>query len=387
MRFGLLYLNEIKYDDLAWVFVKNSMDAEIIDTGVSVDSIDEEDSQSIYDKLCENGIDVAITMDFSPAVSDACMKKGAKYVSWIYDAPQQALFNNQIKNDCNYIFSFDKEQVNDIERLGASHVFHFPLATNHFRNSGLVIEENDLKRYGCDISFVGNLYNDDYYLRVYEDASECLREEMNRVSDEIFGKWVGRSLRECLSDAALKELKEIRGTKSGSGALMEDGLFYSTKLFASHIAHKERCEIARRLSEYDFRLYTGSDASGLEGVDVRPYLSYDEELPKAYHLSKINLNISLHSITSGVPLRVFDIMGVGGFMLTNYQPEVEELFSIGKDIEVYSSIEELEDKVRYYVKNEDKRNRIALKGYHTVSEKYNYEVAFKKIMELAEITL
>ena len=74
MRYGLLYLNELKYDDLAWVFVKNGYDAEIIDTGISVDSIKPEDAEKVSDQLKQNGIDIAITMDFCPAVSDACQK-------------------------------------------------------------------------------------------------------------------------------------------------------------------------------------------------------------------------------------------------------------------------------------------------------------------------
>lgn len=78
-------------------------------------------------------------------------------------------------------------------------------------------------------------------------------------------------------------------------------------------------------------------------------------------------------------------MGVGGFMLTNYQPEVEELFTIGTDIEVYKSLDELDDKVKYYLEHEDKRVKISLNGYRTVSEKYNYETAFKRIAQAVGI--
>jgi spore maturation protein CgeB len=81
-----------------------------------------------------------------------------------------------------------------------------------------------------------------------------------------------------------------------------------------------------------------------------------------------------------VPLRVFDIMGVGGFMLTNYQPEIEELFTIGKDIEVFHDIDELHDKVSFYLANEKARLQIALNGYKLVSEKYSYDRAIESIL-------
>ena len=102
MKFGLLYLNEIKYDDLAWVFASCNLDADIIDTGISVDSDRHDDVESVVTKLNKNQINIAITMDFCPAVSDACMMCGIKYISWIYDSPQQALFRKQVINPCNY---------------------------------------------------------------------------------------------------------------------------------------------------------------------------------------------------------------------------------------------------------------------------------------------
>lgn len=383
MKIGLLYLNEIKYDDLAWVFVQRNIDAKIIDTGISVDSTDKDSINKVAGLLLENGIDTAITMDFCPAVSDACKECNVKYVSWIYDNPQQALFNRQVLNSNNYIFSFDREQVRDIQSLGAGKVFHLPLATNVLRNAGLVINESDEYRYGCDVSFIGNMYVDDYYEKVRTASSDNTAEEMERIVDEAYGIWDGADhLSGKLSEGTMNELARICSYSRKDEFSMSVDKWLSARLFSRKLAHLERIELAQRLQFTDFRLYTSTEGFELDGVDVWPSLSYDEELPKAYHLSKININCTLHSITSGIPLRVFDIMGVGGFVLSNYQPEIEELFSIGEDIEIYRNFDELEDKVRYYLTHEDERNSIALRGYKIVSEKYSYDVAFDKIRKI-----
>ena len=100
-----------------------------------------------------------------------------------------------------------------------------------------------------------------------------------------------------------------------------------------------------------------------------------------FHLSKINLNISSRSIESGIPQRVWDIMAVGGFCLTNYQPELEEYFVIGEDLDVYHDLDELMDKVMYYLQNDKLRIRIAINGYKKVREHHNMISRVRKAME------
>ena len=107
---------------------------------------------------------------------------------------------------------------------------------------------------------------------------------------------------------------------------------------------------------------------------MRRALLYSEEMPKAFYVSKINLNITSRSIDSGIPQRVFDIMASGGFVLTNYQPELEEYFEIGKDLEVFHDLDELMEKVDYYLAHEEARIRIAMNGYRKVREKYSYTI-------------
>ena len=108
-------------------------------------------------------------------------------------------------------------------------------------------------------------------------------------------------------------------------------------------------------------------------------------MPKVFYLSKINLNITSRSIESGVPQRVWDILAVGGFCLTNYQPELEDYFEIGKDLEVYHNTEELVEKVDYYLKHEEQRVRIAMNGYQKVKNCHTYynrwNVIIDKIFE------
>lgn len=371
-KYALLYLNEIKYDDLAWEFAVREMDAEILDSGVSIYSNSPEDAAQIKKLLVENGIDVVFTTDYSPAASMACQELGIKYASWIYDAPQEGLFDPTVSNDCNYIFSFDKRQVDEVRARGAKNIYHLPLATNTYRNLRLVINGEDEQRFGCNVSFVGNMYSQNLYEALTCRVSKETKNKVDEVIEDALGKWDGTDrIFGRLSERELDELWQVVKDTLPSDYHVDKDSYFAQALTAKYLTHKERCSIVEALSGYGIKLFTGDKGVLLPGVTMGGELSYDEELPKVYFLSKINLSITLHCITSGIPLRVFDIMGVGGFMLTNYQPEIEEFFDIGKNIEVYHNIEECKEKVDYYLKHDEARQRIALNGYQLVSSEHN----------------
>lgn len=75
-------------------------------------------------------------------------------------------------------------------------------------------------------------------------------------------------------------------------------------------------------------------------------------MPLVFHYSKINLNITSKSIHDGLPLRIFDVLGCGGFLLTNYQTELAQWFTPGRDLECYTGEDDLLEKVDYYLTHE-----------------------------------
>ena len=58
--------------------------------------------------------------------------------------------------------------------------------------------------------------------------------------------------------------------------------------------------------------------------------------------------------------------------MTNYQPELEDMFIIGEDLEAYSSPEELVDKCSYYLTHEDERASIARSGREKVRASHTH---------------
>lgn len=81
--------------------------------------------------------------------------------------------------------------------------------------------------------------------------------------------------------------------------------------------------------------------------------------------SKINLNFSPTDAT-GVSVRIFKILASGGFLMTTPWLNMEKTFTTGKDIVIFNNEEELKEKIRYYLENEEERKQISFSGYAKV---------------------
>lgn len=85
-----------------------------------------------------------------------------------------------------------------------------------------------------------------------------------------------------------------------------------------------------------------------------------EDAARRFSESKIVFNIS---IRDDINMRVFEVLGTGSFLLTNWLPTLEELFENGVDLVTYKSYDEMIEKAKYYLENDEEREKIALNGY------------------------
>ena len=101
-------------------------------------------------------------------------------------------------------------------------------------------------------------------------------------------------------------------------------------------------------------MFTLNKNVALPGVTNMGVTDYYSEMPLIFHNSKINLNITLRSIQSGIPLRCMDIMGAGGFLLTNFQADLLDYFIPDEDFVYYEDQNDLIKKVDYYLEHDEK---------------------------------
>ncbi len=116
---------------------------------------------------------------------------------------------------------------------------------------------------------------------------------------------------------------------------------------------------------------------------------WGKELHTVLQQSKIILNITrstFYGVETGLNLRIFETLASGGFLLTDYCDELNELFTIGEHIESYRDAEELKDKVNYYLQHEEKRKKISLKGYEHFQKNFTWKARMKELLSKFQMT-
>lgn len=88
--------------------------------------------------------------------------------------------------------------------------------------------------------------------------------------------------------------------------------------------------------------------------------------------------------------RAFDMGMSGTLMLCNRNPALEEFYEPGVEYEDYADMEECRDKVRFYLRNESARRRIARAYYERTRKQHLWKHRFAKLFQeigiMAEVT-
>ena len=403
--------------------------------GYTVDNIEQElgsyDVSPEFERVIEEKIrgthyDMVFTVNYFPLISNVCERTGVKYVSWTCDNPLISMYHESVFHDCNYIFTFDKTNYLEFRGMGVKHIWYLPLAVDTERmdallgapeevrtagaahegmkTAGTVPEEigtaesvpaeigkagrrkaaqdSEMRKYRGDVAFVGSLYERNSYDKIKNRLPEYLRGYFDAVMEAQLNISGANIVEPMLTTNILEQLQEYFQLEKSEGSFSDLGLIFQTTVLGFKIAEIERRRALIELSKhYKVNVYSNSDVSDLLRIQYCGSVDYWSEMPKVFRMSKINLNFTIPNIKSGIPLRIWDVLGCGGFLLTNYQAEIPYSFKEGEDLVCFDSLEDLCEKVGYYLEHEEERKRIAWNGYRKVREKHSYIERIRTILD------
>ncbi len=326
--------------------------------------------------------DALLSVNYWPLLSKMCQAKGVKYIAWCYDAPLNVeKIEDTLANEVNYVFLFDRAQYIGYKDQGIDTVYHLPLGVNVTRYSKLSVSSAERQKYEAEVSFVGSLYESKIYA-ITAPLSEEIQAYINTLINtqlRLYGHYL---FDEMISDEILQEINR-QYKMACSETMFQISKPALTFAMASEVTRKERMILLNLCAKrFDTKFYSYQNNELLGDVKMCPPIDYVTEMPKVFACTKINLNPSLKIIQSGIPLRVFDIMASGGFLLSNYQEEILELYEKEKDLVIYDSLEDAIEKVGFYLEQEGLRERIAKNGREKTLREYTLQKRFEKILKI-----
>lgn len=379
--------NSICEPDLLQVFTDFGITVHVEDQEMHNKSVSpRECAKKVSEWILQRPLAFVFSINFFPAVSYTCEKLKVPYVCWSVDSPVPELFSNALKNSCNRIFLFDRAQYEFFSPINPDCIYHLPLAANVKRWEEIVLgmTEADFTAYGGDVAFVGSLYTEKckYDRLTLSDHTRGFVDGLMEAQLKVFGC---NFIPESLTEEVIREIVDADPDFYKSDDTYMDMSRYLTahQYIGMKLAAVERERTLQFLSgRFRVNLYTRSDTSALPKVSCRGGVNTLTEMPKVFHASRINLNITMRPIETGLSLRIWDILGCGGFLITNYQAELPACFEIGKDLETYESMEELAEKVHYYLTHEEERVEIAIHGYETMAKHHTYHIRLAEMIKI-----
>ncbi|MBD5475762.1 MAG: glycosyltransferase [Lachnospiraceae bacterium] len=343
----------------------------------------------------QKNINAVISFNYFPIISMICDTCKIPYYAWIYDSPHFTLYARQVMLPCNHIGIFDKDMVHKLQGKGVQTAFHIPLSVDAdcfeqvIRRAG----RKESEMFQSDISFVGSLYTDEhnYYNRLLEKQEQeqfdcmirkqCFSYEVDYISEALVSGEIDIHV--------IQEKMEQEGLMLGEDYFADAEDVLQAVVLEKKVTVEERRILLNRIAEkfgeqYRLSLYSGSDLH--EQPMLKKYhkgiVNYHKQMPLVFSGSKINLNFSLRSIHSGIPLRVLDIMACGGFVLSNWQPEIAEYFEEGKEIATFTGLEDCMDKISFYLTHDEERRLIAERGKKKVKDMFSYQEGLEKLFAI-----
>ena len=170
----------------------------------------------------------------------------------------------------------------------------------------------------------------------------------------------------------------------------EDKKEYSADVSFMGAGYYNRAQSFPRLLDHDFKIW------GTEWILESPLGTRvqnnnkridSEEIVKIYNAGKININLHSSSYHTGanpegdfVNPRTFEIMACGGFQLVDARSELDELMNPDLEISTFHTIDELCQKVDFYLNHEKEAQAIAARGKTRVLEEHTMEHRMREML-------
>ena len=273
------------------------------------------------------------------------------YVSWFTDTPRMILYGREMY--CSHYMvaaTWERAYIPHFQKLGFEHVFFMPLATDP-----ALFNTPPATEWERPLSFVGSSM-----VQQVNEAWEKFTQTPEIVTAILKAFENGIVTRENFINGIETVLPPEILQERDSSTLrnIELCLIYEA-------TRRQRAEMALRLNPLDLEVRGDANWRNI-ATRVGGAVGYYDHLAPYYHSTAINVNNTSLQMRFAVNQRVFDCPAAGGFLISDNQEDLADFFDLETEVVVYDTLEELEDKVRFYRNHPQERIAITTRARERV---------------------
>ena len=316
--------------------------------------------------------DFVFAINHTHGLAEACRGHGVPLIVWEIDPATDGLKPAGTRMDHVAIHTYRDANVERFRAAGFPNVTYTPLAANTARR---VPPDSD-ERKGPAVCFVGaSMVDQAHRFRhqfldmwvAYFGQKEGVRQQGSKLLDAVLAAQRTQPRNYVIPTLLQKHLEAfVDATTSVS---TDDPV----AMVAEMAAAERRLNVVARLGGEGIHVWgdPGWKAVVPHGAVYRGYAGHNHQLTAIYQSGQIHVDVNRLYQLDIVPMRVFDILACGGFLIAEYSAALDALFQLGVEVETWRSVPELVEKVRYYKLHPDKAVAIAQRGLDAVRARHS----------------
>lgn len=325
--------------------------------------------------------DVVVAINHTPGLAEACEALGVPVVEWEIDPATDAVPSTRARGAT--VWTWRRSQV-EVYRNAGFEAHYLPLATNPRRRAPMELSEVDRERYGVPVAYVGSSM---------VQRGRTLLDVFTTTFRKAFGEaGLGRELARQLLDLqgsrahtdgyVLPELLE-QVAPGIADRFAEVGCRHRPDALLGEIAAaRYRLEVLAGLGTLGLHVWGDEGWRALEahGVTHRGWAGHYHELTRIYQAAAVNVDVGRLYQLDIVPMRIFDVIACGGFVIAQHSDALVELLEPGREIVTWQTRDELEAKVRHYLEHPDARAAIVQAGRERVLAEHTIAARLRRML-------
>ncbi len=308
-------------------------------------------------------------------VTDLLTTLKIPFASWYVDSPMLIIkhYERNLSPYCT-IFLWDKDYIEDIKALGFDKVYYLPLATDPDIFRPVTPKKNPLLSQGNEVTFVGNSMVNKIQKRMEKlGISNKYKNQIEELGS-AYARCNSRNVGYILDEDPYKRDPLVQKMQDNKRIDFETLIMWqATQIYRlKYVQMLEPFHPTIRGDDGWHKLLNGQ-------FQLEPELAYYYDLNYFYNVSKINFNITSTQMRNGVNQRVFDVPAADGFLLTDYKRQLEGLMKVGQEVVCYEDKEEIPELIKFYLKHDALREKIAQKGRERILGEHTYAHRLKEL--------